>query len=126
VKLSDLPDAVVDRIKSRRYDQIIEKHEGPENWAAVLEWDDPEFMSVLGYDVLLPVARDRHANIQILRCIPSADGRTLTLFLKDTGGMGNSRDELFYAGRVAVCDKFDGEQFYLATLYHEWFIIEDK
>lgn len=121
-----MPDAVVRRIKSRRYDQILEKHEGPESWASVLEWHEPEFMSVNGYNILLPVARDRHANIKILRCIPSADERTLTLFLKDTGGIGNPQDELFYAGRVAVCDKFDGEGFYLAILYHEWFIIEDK
>lgn len=126
MKLSNLSPAVIEKIKSYRYDRFVEKHEGPENWASVLKYDEPEFMVVNGYNVLLPIAQERHPNIKILRCIISDDGQTLTLFLKDTTNITDPDEELFFAGRVAVCDKFEGEEFFLAILYHEWFIIENK
>ncbi|MBI4639650.1 MAG: hypothetical protein HY731_03090 [Candidatus Tectomicrobia bacterium] len=126
MKLSDLSPTVIERIKSYRYDCIIEKHEGPERWASVLEYYEPEFMVINEYNVLLPIAQKRHSNIKILRCIVSDSGQTLTLFLKDTTNITDPRDELFFAGRVAICDKLEGEEFFLAILYHEWFIIENK
>ena len=126
VKLSDLPGAVIERIRSYRYDRIIEKHEGPENWASELKFHEPELMAINGHNVLLPVARDQHPNIATLRCITSDDGRTLTLFLKDTTHVTNPDDEMFFAGRVAICDKFEGEEFFVAVVYHEWFIIENR
>lgn len=125
MQLSNLSPAVIERIKSYRYDRILEKHEGPERWASVLRYHDPEFMVVNGYHVLLPIPRQQHPNSTILRCIVSHDGRTLTLFLKDTTHITDPADELFFAGRVAVCEKFEGEQFFLATLYHEWFIVDN-
>jgi hypothetical protein len=67
------------------------------------------------------VERDHHPNITILRSIWSADGNVLTLFLKDTTHYG---DDPFSAGFMAVCEKVAGEAFFLATVYHEWFIIE--
>ena len=126
MKLSDLSPSVIEKIKSYRYDRILEKHEGPERWASVLKYYEPEFMLINGYQVLLPIAQEQHANMTILRCIVSNNGQTLTLFLKDTTHITDSRDELFFAGRVAVCDKFEGEEFFLAILYHEWFIIENR
>jgi hypothetical protein len=33
------------------------------------------------------------------------------------------QDEMFDAGFVAVCDKMPGEAFFLAIVYHKWFII---
>jgi len=126
VKLSDLSPAVIERIRSYRYDRIIEKHEGPESWASVLKYYGPEFMVVSGYNVLLPIAGEHHPNIKILRCIVGDNGRTLTLFLKDTTSVTDLRDEMFFAGRVAVCDKFEDEEFFLAILYHEWFIVENR
>ncbi|MEM8506003.1 MAG: hypothetical protein AAF716_23000 [Cyanobacteria bacterium P01_D01_bin.1] len=33
-------------------------------------------------------------------------------------------DGMFEAGYMSVCEKIVGESFFLATLYHEWFIIE--
>jgi len=64
-------------------DRIIEKHEGPERWESTLKYADPEFIEIAGYPVLLPVDREHHPNITILRCIASEDHRTLTIFLKD-------------------------------------------
>ncbi|MEG4291382.1 hypothetical protein Q5692_09370 [Microcoleus sp. C2C3] len=70
--------------------------------------------------MLLPVEASRHQNITILRTIWSADGNSLTLFLKDT----TFDDDMFVSGYMAVCDRPKGEVFFLAVLYHEWFIIE--
>jgi hypothetical protein len=120
MKLSDLDADSLAAIKSVRWDRIIEKHEGPEDWASVLEWHDPEFMMIEGRAVLLPVERSHHDNITILRTIWSADGNSLTLFLKDT----TYGDDWFVSGYMAVCDRISSQDFYLAILYHEWFIIE--
>ena len=123
LKLSDLSPATKDRIKSYRWDRIIEKHEGPETWSHLLDYVD--FLEINGFTVLLPVGADRHPNITALRCIVSVDNRTLTLFLKDRTYSVPAQDEMFYNGFVAICDKFPGEEFYIAILYHEWFIIEN-
>jgi len=120
MKLSDLDADTLAAIKSVRWDRIIEKHEGPENWASVLEWYDPEFMMIDGRPVLLPVERSHHDNITILRTIWSSNGDSLTLFLKDT----TYSDDWYMSGFMAVCDRMKGQDFYLAILYHEWFIIE--
>lgn len=120
MQLSDLNSDCLAFIKTVRWDRIIEKHEGPENWASVLEWYDPEFMMIEGHAVLLPVERSHHDNITILRTIWSADGNSLTLFLKDT----TYGDDWFMSGYMAVCDRLPNQDFYLAILYHEWFIIE--
>jgi hypothetical protein len=118
MQLSDLSPAVCERLKALRYDRIIEKHEGPWSWDGVLTYEDPDFMLLHGYWVLLPLSRTQHPQMTVLRCIESGDGQTLTLFLKDT-----TCDEGIVAGRVAVCDQFPGGKFFVAVLYHEWFII---
>lgn len=120
MKLADLSTKTLDKIKSVRWDRIIEKHEGPENWESVLRYYEPEFIEIEGRWVLLPVESSQHSNITILRTIWSADGNSLTLFLKDT----TYDDDSFFSGFMAVCDKVKDEDFFLATLYHEWFIIE--
>lgn len=120
MKLADLDANTLEAIKAVRWDRIIEKHEGPETWASTLEWQDPEFMMIEGRAVLLPVEKSRHGNITILRTIWSQDGNSLTLFLKDT----TYDDDWSMSGYMAVCDGMAGQDFYLAILYHEWFIIE--
>lgn len=122
MRVAELSQKSLDKIKSLRWDRIIEKHEGPENWEAEFEWGDPEFLMIEGRSVLLPLERTHHANITILRTIWSADGDSMTLFLKDT-----TFDDAWYAsGFMAVCDKLSGEEFFVATLYHEWFILEQE
>ena len=130
MKISDLSSDMLERLKTVRWDRIIEKHEGPETWEYQLgfrseyveltEADDAEFMDIEGRFVLLPVPRKQHPNITILRTILSADGDTLTVFLQDTTyGSGK-----FDSGYMSVCEKVADQPFFLATLYHEWFIIE--
>lgn len=120
MKLSNLSDETLNKIKSLRWDRIIEKHEGTERWSSVLKYYNPEFMEIEGRWVLLPVERENHANITILRTIWSAEGNSLTLFLKDT----TFGDGEFLAGFMAVCDKLKDEEFFIAILYHEWFVIQ--
>jgi hypothetical protein len=126
MRFSDLSPEVLQRLRSFRWDRIIEKHEGPYDWDWVLRCERPEFIRVNGQDVLLPVDCGQHPNITILRCIPSEDGRSLTLFLKDTTHVPDPRSEHFLAGFVAVCDRFPGQNFFVAILYHEWFIIRNE
>jgi hypothetical protein len=120
MKLSELSPETLAKIRSVRWDRIIEKHEGPEDWNSVLDYYEPEFLTIEGQPVLLPIDQSHHPNLTILRPIFSRDGNTLTLFLQDT----TDDDHWSAAGFMAVCEKVSGEPFFLATLYHEWFIIE--
>jgi len=120
VKFSELSPGALEKIPSYKYDRIIEKHEGPERWSDVLQYEEPNFLLIEGDHVLLPVERAQHPNITVLRSIKSQDGTSLTLFLKDT----TYGDDRFSAGFLAVCDQIRGEDFFLAIVYHEWFIIE--
>ncbi len=123
MKVADLSKEMIERIKTVRYDQILEKHEGPWGWDGQFKYDDPEFMTIEGWDVLLPLDKAQHSNITILRTAFSQDGQTLTLFLKDTAYNSDPRWEDFEAGRIAICEKMPGEVFYLTMVYHEWFIL---
>ena len=105
------------KINACHWDRIIEKHEGPEQWTSTLRWHNPEFMEIDGRSVLLPVSREWHANITILRCQASEDGSSLTIFLKDTTHSEGPENEVFDAGFMAVCDKVSGEDFFLAIVY---------
>lgn len=120
MKLSDLSQEILAKIESVRWDRIIEKHEGPETWGSVLRYSEPEFISIDGRWVLLPVDRSQHQNIKILRSIWSIDTNSLTLFLKDT----TYDDNPFSCGFMAIAERLKGEDFWLTILYHEWFVIE--
>jgi hypothetical protein len=120
MQLSELSLETLEKIKLVRWDRIIEKHEGPEDWESVLKYSEPEFMTIEGRSVLLPVEKTHHSSMTILRTIWSQDGNALTLFLKDI----TYDDHWSSSGFMAVCEKPLGEEFFLATLYHEWFIIE--
>jgi hypothetical protein len=37
----------------------------------------------------------------------------------------NPDDETFFAGFLAICEKVPDETFYIAIVYHEWFIIDE-
>jgi hypothetical protein len=130
MRVADLSPEVVQQIRSCRYDRIIEKHEGPERWDAIFRYSyDPEFIEVDGFFVLLPIEGERLSNISVLRCVVSRDEQTLTLFLKDTTFAEaydvDPEEDIFYTGFLAVCDKVPGQEFFLAIVYHEWFIVEN-
>src|SRR6266446_6992563 len=124
MRIADLTADVLTRIKARRYDRIVEKHEGPESWESFLRYGDPEFLQVQGFDVLLPVQQDHHPNITVLRVLVAEGRSALTIFLKDTTHVSQRQDEWFMAGFLAVCERMPGERFYIASVFHEWFIIE--
>lgn len=139
MSIDDLSPETLARLSASRWDRIIEKHEGPETWERKLRVrnyspDDiiyrlepdfdpvaarPEFMFIGDYWTLLPVSRKQHANITILHHFLSEDHGKLVIYLKDT----TYDDSLLGAGYVTICDR-QPENFYLATLYHEWFIID--
>ena len=119
MKVADIPPDIRQRISQRRFDRLIEKHEGPWSWEYDLKNDQVELLRVNNFEVLLPVEKEHHKNIAILRCIVGDGGQVLTIFLKDT-----THDSRIFAGRVAVCEREAGEQWYVATLYHEWFILD--
>ena len=124
--IASLSPEQLDKIRAWRWDGIIEKHEGPEDWVSMLEHYDLEFLDIAGRPVLLPVSGERHKNISILRTIVSRDGDSLTVFLKDTTHYPDPEDELFWTGRMAVCDRVPGEDFFLAIVFHEWFVIDNN
>jgi hypothetical protein len=127
MKVADLPMEVIEKIKALHYDRILEKHEGPWKWASEFEYGGkPEFLTIEDKNVLLPIEREHHSSIHILRTIVSEDGNTLTLFLKDTTFTDDPKWGWLEAGRVAVCEKMRGTDFFVATLYHEWMIIENE
>lgn len=120
MQLSELSLETLEKIKSVRWDRIIEKHEEPERWSSVLEYYEPEFLTIEGRSVLLPVEKSHHPNMTIPWAIFSQDGKALTLLLKDT----TYDDDWSTSGFMAVCEQVVGEEFFLATLYYEWFIID--
>lgn len=125
MELSALSPETLDRLKSWRWDRIIEKHEGPLSWEDTFRYADVEFITIDSRDVLLPLDAEQRPNVTILRTVVSADQQSLTIFLKDTTYVANREDEFFMAGFVAVCDRFPGEDFYVAVVYHEWFMVEN-
>lgn len=119
MKLTDLSAETKARVSRVRWDRFIEKHEGPWDWQSWIEHGDAEFINAGGYDVLLPVEPEHHPNITIPRVIPSADGNSVTVFLKDTTWYG---DDDFSSGFFAIADRFPGESWYLTIVYHEWYL----
>jgi len=123
MKVAQLPADLRERIGRIRYDSFFEKHEGPWDWAGNFRYGSPEFLRLPdGHDLLLPIPEENHKNVTVLRFHVSADGSSITVFLKDTTHVVDPKIERFEAGRIAVCDRFAGHDFYVAILFHEWFI----
>lgn len=120
MKLADLSPETRRRIEGLRFDRIVEKHEGPFEWRYWLDKGGAEFLVVDGASVLLPVEQEQHPNITIVRSMMSADGQTITLFLTDTTYFTDMD-----AGFMAVCERVPDEDWYIALVFHEWFVIED-
>ncbi len=138
LKIENISQQTREKILPLRYDQIVEKHEGPFDWEYKLggrELDtnllkyfpdhDPiaetaQFLEIGSYNVLLPIGRKHHPNITILHHFFGQDLTKLVIYLKDT----TYDDDVYGSGYIAVCDLIQPENFYLATLYHEWFIID--
>ena len=111
-----------------RYDRMIEKHEGPEDWVATFHWGGAGVFEYEGVRLLLPQIPDRIPNISVLRWFPSADGTTITVFLKDTSlaEYFPADDQWYWAGFVAICELVPTEPLYVATFYHEWYMVDNQ
>lgn len=117
MRLQNIPPELRSRVARFRWDRIIEKHEGPEDWSYLLEDDYVDFLHVDGFDVLLPVDKEKHTNINIDRCVVSNNGNTLTIFLTDT-----SYETGIFAGYLAVCERVPEQEWFIAIVYHECWV----
>lgn len=90
------------------------------------ETDLADFLTFDGFNVLLPVPRSHHPNIELIRLIPGAEHQTLTLFLHDSfhESWFNDAWSARY-GFLAVADRYQrfGCDFYLASYYHFAYLI---
>jgi hypothetical protein len=59
MKFADLNPETVEKLKTRRYDRIVEKHEGPWDWKWQIEHGECEFLPVGNHFILLPVYLDQ-------------------------------------------------------------------
>jgi hypothetical protein len=121
MRLADIPQQLQSRVARFRWDRIIEKHEGPEDWTYDFKDDYVDFLTIGGFDVLLPIDKENHANVTVERCIESKDGKTLTIFLHDRTYDSDSEMDMF-AGRLAVCEKVPEQNWFIAIVYHECWV----
>ena len=137
ISIDNVSEQTREKISSIRWDRFIEKHEGPWDWEYLIDRkglpdemikhfpdydpiaETPEFIEIGSYDVLLPIGRNHHPKITILKYFFSQDLGKLVIYLKD-----ETYDEGMYAGYVAICDFILPENFYVATFYHEWYITD--
>lgn len=138
MKIKDLSAASIERIKKMRYDNFVNKHEGPETWAwkfknyapddmifrTYPDFDPekarPEFLEIGEHWALLPISKEHHTQLTVLHHFISEEHRKLVAYLKDT----TYGEGIFDSGFVAICDWFEPEGFFLATFYHEWYIVD--
>ena len=147
MQLADLPQEVIDDLSQEdRWRLDIDpgfdsKHEFWMAWRHFLAVPDAasspqttpaevlaDFLTLQGFEVLLPVPRSHHPFIRCLRLIPSADAQTLTLFLHDAFQHAWFRDA--WAARygfLAVAERYAkfGCDFYLASYYHFAYLLGD-
>jgi hypothetical protein len=147
MKLAELPKQVIDDISQEdkwRLDidpGFDAKHEFWMNWGHFItlpeqppsyyqktEDDLAEFINFNGLEILLPVSRSHHPDIELIRLIPSADGNTVTLYLHDSFYKDWFTDECGARyGFLAVADHYEkfGCSFYLASYYHFCYLINE-
>ncbi len=137
LKIEELSPETIDKISQIRYDRIVEKHEGPFDWKEqfakprelpkdfLKHFPDynsiehkPQFLTVGKHNVLLPVGREHHSHITILHYFLSEDHSKLVIYLKDI----TYYDDDFTTGFMTICDLIEPENFYISTVYHEWFM----
>lgn len=145
MKLADLPQEVMDDLCQDNLwrldiDQGFDsKHEfwmewrhfvtlptGQSSFSEATEDDLAEFLVFEGYEVLLPVYRNHHPFIKLIRLIPSSDHQTLTLFIHDSFHQDWFQDSWGARyGFLAIADRYQkfGCDFYIANYYHFSYLI---
>ncbi|WNZ25844.1 hypothetical protein HJG54_25420 [Leptolyngbya sp. NK1-12] len=143
MKLADLPQQVLnDLCQEQQWRLDIDpgfdsKHEFWMAWHHFLQLpEEPnfpqceeslaDFLTLEGYNLLLPVPRSHHSSIDMIRLIPSADQQTLTVFLQDSyhrDWFTQPTDARY--GFLAIADRYQkfGCDFYLASYYHFSYLV---
>lgn len=124
--IEDLAPEVRQKLEQVRYDDFDGKHEGPWNLLVPDEpsEEQPEFLLASGFWILLPRSHCQHLNITFERVIESRDGQVLTIFLRDTSFLDPGDVSIFSGYFVAICEKFPGQDFFVARLFHERYFVE--
>jgi hypothetical protein len=139
LKIEELSQETIAKLSQIRYDRIIEKHEGPFDWKSkfseprklpkeYLEHypdynpidEKPQFLTVGKHNILLPVGREHHSHITILHYFLSEDHAKLVIYLKDS----TYYEDDLTIGFMSICDLVEPENFYISTVYHEWFMTD--
>ena len=143
MKLADLPQAVLDDLcQDNQWRLDIDpgfdsKHEFWMAWHHFLTLPDDlysprtedslaDFLTVEGYNLLLPVPRSYHSSISPIRLLPGADQQALTLFLQDSYHRDwFTRPSDARYGFIAIADRYQkfGCNFYLASYYHFAYLV---
>jgi hypothetical protein len=143
MKLADLPQTVLDDLcQEQQWRLDIDpgfdsKHEFWMAWHHFLKLPNQsyfsrsedslaEFLTLEGYHLLLPVPRSHHADIDLIRLVPSADQQSLTLFLQDSyhrDWFTKPTDARY--GFLAIADRYQkfGCDFYIASYYHFAYLV---
>lgn len=147
MKITELPTEVIDDLcQEDKWRLDIDpgfdaKHEFWMNWqhfiklseesfsySEISEDDLAEFINFNDFDILLPVSRSHHPNIELIRLIPSSDEKTITLFLHDSFYEDWFTDSWGARyGFLAIADRYEklGCSFYLASYYHFCYLLND-
>lgn len=111
-----------------KWQHFIKLPEESFSYSETSEDDLAEFIKFNGFDILLPVSRSHHPNIELIRLIPSSDEKTITLFLHDSFYEDWFTDSWGARyGFLAVADRYEkfGYSFYLASYYHFCYLLND-
>jgi hypothetical protein len=115
IRLEDLDGETLERIWSSPIDFFADDREESLTWADFPGGQSVDFVAVRGMNVLLPLRGDDLELLEIQSLILSDDRESLILILKDGGSeTGRPWD------RMALCERFPGEEWYIAVLYRDW------
>lgn len=125
--LEDLTPEQIAKFGWWRCDQLYEKHESWGNWQESLKYQEGYLIEVSGHPILLPHLPEDPTKLHVDDYTLSADGVVMTIFLKDFSYIDNAENpsswDLMTSGYVAICYRVEGEEFYVAVVYHARYVV---
>ena len=125
MKFAEVSDDIRGKIASWRWDRIIEKHEGPHSWESTLRYSDVDFLEVEEKQILLPLDSEQRNQLEIRKIMTTQSQNEVILYLINHWYKQFGYKEQ-HCGFIAICEKFPEQNFFVATAYHEWFVIENQ
>jgi len=91
------------------------------NWVDGAAHDRADFLSLNGYDILLPIEARHHPYIHVVQSMMSADQDVLVLFVKDTTFAAESGLDPtdVWVAYFALCIRAPSSNWYVAVAFHE-------